>query len=118
ELKNKNTMNNSMKNLETMNTEDENILMQNKITSDIEMLTSNDKQESQLKYQTELTEDKPNMKHKNILVNLLANLYNNVWANNTDPIYKENKQGFTVVSRKKHKNKSRITIPKVEELQF
>ncbi|CAG8671107.1 5738_t:CDS:2 [Cetraspora pellucida] len=32
--------------LETIDTEGENILMQNQITSDTEMLTSNDKQES------------------------------------------------------------------------
>ncbi|CAG8822113.1 1919_t:CDS:2, partial [Cetraspora pellucida] len=112
ELKNKNTMN-SMEKLETMNTEDDNIVMQNKITSDTEMSTSNNEQESQSEHQTESTEDKPNMEHENISVYSLASLYNNVWANNTDPIDKENEQGFTVVSRKKHINKSRITTPKV-----
>ncbi|CAG8778487.1 24662_t:CDS:2 [Cetraspora pellucida] len=99
ELKNKNTMNNSMEKLETMNTKDVNIVMQNETTSDIEMLTSNNKQESQLEHQIESTENKPNIEHKNVPVDSFAN--------------KENKQGFTVVSRKKHRNKSRITIPKV-----
>ncbi|CAG8672858.1 10662_t:CDS:2 [Cetraspora pellucida] len=100
--------------LETMNTEDENIIMQNEITSDTKMLISNNKQESQLEHQMKLTEDKPNMKHENVLVDSLASLYNNVWTNNTDPIDKENEQGFIVVSRKKHRNKSKITTPKVE----
>ncbi|CAG8771082.1 2584_t:CDS:2, partial [Cetraspora pellucida] len=90
-----------------------NIIMQNEITSDTEMSTNNNKQESQLEHQTELTKDKPNIEHENISVNLLASLYNNVWANNTDPIDKENEQGFIVVSRKKHRNKSRITTSKV-----
>ncbi|CAG8759926.1 6181_t:CDS:2 [Cetraspora pellucida] len=100
--------------LETMNTEDDNIIMQNKIKSNTEMSTSNNEQESQSEHQTVLTEDKSNMEYENIPVDLLASLYNNVWANNTDPIDKENEQGFTVVSRKKHRNKSRIAIPKVE----
>ncbi|CAG8552394.1 7147_t:CDS:1 [Cetraspora pellucida] len=87
--------------------------MQNETTSDIEISTSNSEQESQLEHQIESTEDKPNMKHKNVPVDSLASLYNNVWANNTDPIDKENEQGFIVVFRKKHKNKSRIAILKV-----
>ncbi|CAG8737025.1 7190_t:CDS:2 [Cetraspora pellucida] len=88
-----------MKKLETMNTEDENIIMQNKTTLDTEISTSNNEQESQLKHQMESTKDKPNMEHENVLVDLLAN--------------KENEQDFTIVFRKKHRNKSRITIPKV-----
>ncbi|CAG8454051.1 6214_t:CDS:1 [Cetraspora pellucida] len=106
-------MNNSMEKLETINTEDKNIIMQNKTTSDTEISTSNNEQESQLEHQIESTEDKPNMEHENVPVDSLASLYNNVWANNTDLIDKENKQGFTVVSKKKHRNKSRIAIPKV-----
>ena len=43
-------MNNSIEKLETMNTEDENIIMQNEITSDTEISTSNNKQESQLEH--------------------------------------------------------------------
>ncbi|CAG8682332.1 19068_t:CDS:2, partial [Cetraspora pellucida] len=105
-LKNKNTMNNSMEKLKTMNTEDDNIVMQNKITSDTEMSTSNNEQEKS-------TENKPNMEHENIPVDSLASLYNNIWANNTDPTDKENEQDFTVVSKKKHRNKSRIATPKV-----
>ncbi|CAG8657175.1 14383_t:CDS:1 [Cetraspora pellucida] len=108
-------MNNFMEKLKTMNTEDDNIIIQNNITSNTEMLTSNNEQESQLKHQTELTKDKPNMEHENIPVDSLASLYNTIWANNTDSIDKENKQGFAVVSRKKHKNKSRIATPKVKK---
>ncbi|CAG8786456.1 8631_t:CDS:2, partial [Cetraspora pellucida] len=57
--------------------------------------------------------DKPNIEYENIPVDSLASLYNYVWANNTDPIDKENKQDFTMVFRKKHRNKSRITTSKV-----
>ncbi|CAG8466252.1 6456_t:CDS:2 [Cetraspora pellucida] len=81
-------MNNSIEKLETMNTKDENILMQNQITSDTKMLTSNNEQESQLECQTELTKNKLNIEHKNIPVDSLTSL-------------------------KKHRNKRRITTPKV-----
>ncbi|CAG8838952.1 7631_t:CDS:2, partial [Cetraspora pellucida] len=81
---------------------DDNIVMQNEIKSDTEMSTSNNKQESQSEHQTISTEDKSNMEHENIPMDSLAN--------------KENEQDFTVVSRKKHRNKSRIAIPKVERI--
>ncbi|CAG8642968.1 24562_t:CDS:2 [Cetraspora pellucida] len=89
-----------------MNTENENIVMQNETTSDTEMSTSNNEQEKS-------TKDKPNMKHKNVPVDSLASLYNNVWANNTNSINKKNEQGFMIVFRKKYRNKSKIAILKV-----
>ena len=65
------------------------------------------------KVQTESIENELNMEHKTTPVDPLASLYNNVWANNADSMDKEDERGFTVVSRKKHRNKSRIATPKM-----